>query len=239
MQGEEEVSLFAHRRQCRDSSTFSRDLTFGRLSAWRRRLAEERCQRNIRFVLKIENCPVFPHCFANFGESFLQPFLACLGVRLEVLTFRFLIRQSCVTKPSPDRVLRHDDLHFLLHDLMYPCHRPQICLKPELRRRLENEVPKALAVYVSKRSGASASSLSMQSASSVLLIPFHPPKNGTVIYIVCSRDLAECHVVAQDSLHCSCPNFIRRVSSVKHTDGLSRYSPFMSTRILQIFCDEP
>ena len=108
---------------------------------------------------------------------------------------------------------------------MYPCHRPQICFKPELCRRLENEVPKALAVYVSQLSGASASNLPMQPNFSMLLIPFNPPKHGTGIYIVCSRDLAERHVLAQDSLHCSCPNFIRRVSSVKHSDGLSRYKP--------------
>src|SRR5271157_5737408 len=129
MQGEEEVSSLAHRRQCGHSSPFSRDPPLGRLSAWRPRLAEERCQRNIRLVLKIENCPVFPHCLAYFGERIFQPFLACLGIRLEVLTFRFLIRQSCVTKPSPDRVLRHDDLQLLLYDLVYPCHRPQICFK--------------------------------------------------------------------------------------------------------------
>src|SRR5580700_4094812 len=176
MQGEEEVSLLAHRRQCGDSSPFSRDLTLGRLSAWRPRLAEERCQRNIRFVLKIENCPVFPHSFAYFGERVFQPFLACLGIRLEVLTFRLLIRQSCVTKPSPDRVLRHDDLQLLLDDLTYPCHRPQICFKSELCRRLENEVPKALAVYVSQLSRASASNLPMQPGFAMLLIAFNPPK---------------------------------------------------------------
>src|SRR5271157_1346995 len=239
MQGEEEVSSLAHRRQCGHSSPFSRDPPLGRLSAWRPRLAEERCQRNIRLVLKIENCPVFPHCLAYFGERIFQPFLACLGIRLEVLTFRFLIRQSCVTKPSPDRVLRHDDLQLLLYDLVYPCHCPQICFKPKLRRRLEDEVPKALAVYVSQLSGASASNLPMQPGFSMVLIAFNPPKNGTAIYIVCSRDLAERHVLANDSLHCSCPNLIRRVSSVKHSDGLSRYSRFTSRLTLQFYWDEP
>ena len=122
---------------------------------------------------------------------------------------------------------------------MYPSHRPQICFKPELRRRLENEVPKALAVYVSQLSGASASNLPMQPGFSMLLIASNPPKNGTAIYIVCSRNLAEHHVLAHDSLHCSCPNLIRRVSPVKHSDGLSRYSRLTSRPTLQIYWDEP
>src|SRR5271157_4645775 len=148
IQGEQEVSSLADRRKCGDSSPFSRDLTLGRLSAWCPRLPEERCQRNICLVLKIENCPVFPHCFPYFGQRVFQPFLTCLLIRLEVLTFRFLIRQSGFTKPSPDRILRHDDLQLRLHDLMYPCYCPQICFKPEPRRRLENEVPETLAAYV-------------------------------------------------------------------------------------------
>ena len=229
----------ADRRKGGDSSPFSGDLTFGCLSTWRPRLPEEGCQRNIRFVLKIENRSVFPHCFPYLGQRVFQPFLTCLLIRLEVLTFRFLVRQSCLTKPSPDRVFRHDDLQLRLHDLMYPCYGPEIRFKAELCRRLENEVPEALAVHSSQLPGASTSNLPTQSIFFISLIPLHPAKHGRAVCIVCPRNLTDGHALAQDSLHCACPNFIRRVSSVNHSDGLSRHKRPVSILMLQIYCDEP
>ena len=239
MQGEQEVSLPADRRKGGDSSPFASDLPLGCLSTWCPRLPEEGCQRNVRFVLKIENRPVFPHCFPYLGQCLFQPFLTCLLIRLEVLTFRFLVRQPCLTKPSPDRVPRHNDLQLRLYDLMYPCYGPKISFKSEPCRRLENEVPEALAVYSSQLPGPSAPNLPMQPSFSIPLVPFHPSKQGRAICIVCPRNLANGHALAQDCLHCSCPNFIRRVPSVTHSDGLSRHKRLASILMLQIYCDEP
>src|SRR5271166_6039378 len=94
VQGKEEMSSSADRRKSGDSSPFSSDLTLGCLSARCPRLPQERCQRYVCLVLKIENRPVFPHCFSYSWQCVFQPFLTCLVIRLEVLTFRFLVRQS-------------------------------------------------------------------------------------------------------------------------------------------------
>src|SRR5271157_1537573 len=73
-QDKQEVSSSANRRKGGDSSPFSSDLTLGCLSAWCPRLAQECRQRNVCLVLKIENCPVFPDCFAYLGQREFQPF---------------------------------------------------------------------------------------------------------------------------------------------------------------------
>jgi hypothetical protein len=113
-----------------------------------------------------------------------QPLLACLLVCLEVLTFRFLVRQSRFAKPSLDGVLRHNDVQFRLHDLMNSCHRPQVCLIAELRRRLKNEVPEPVTVYVLQLPRASTSGLPVQPRFPPLLKAFYPSKKGCAVCAV-------------------------------------------------------
>src|SRR5580658_5573931 len=239
IQGKQEVSSSADRRKGGDSSPFSSDLALGRLSARRPRLAQECRQRNVCLVLKIENRPVFPHCFAYFGQRVFQPLLACLLVCLEVLAFRFLVRQSRFAKPSPNSVLRHNDVQFRLHDLMYPCYGPQVCLIAELRRRLKNEVPEPVTVYVLQLPGASTSGLPVQPEFSALLIPSYPSKKSSAVCAVRPRHVANGEALTEHSLHSSRPNLIRRVYSMTHGDKLSRHTLSESRPMLQIYCGGP
>ena len=239
VQSKQEVSLLADRRKSGDPSSFSGNLTLGGLSSWCPGLAQERRQRNIGLVLKIENCPVFPHGFTHFRQRTLQPFLTSLVVRLEILTLRFLVCQSRFSKPSPNRVLRHDHLEFLLNNLMYPSHGPQVCLISEVCRRLKNQIPKPLAVHLPQLSWASAPNLPTQANFSLSLIAFEPPKQGSAVSTVCFRNVADREASTQHSLHCPCPHFVRRISSVNHGGRICRPILFESTLMLQIYCDEP
>ena len=239
VQGKQEVSLFADRRKSGDSSPFSGNLALGGLSSWCPGLAQERRQRNIGFVLKIKNRPVFPHCFTYFWQRVFQPFLTCLVVRLEILTLRFLVRQSRFSKPSPNRVLRHDHLEFLLHDLMYPCYGPQVGLIPEVCRRLKNEVPEPLTAYLLQLPWASTPGLPVQASFSFILIAFNPSKQGSAVCAVRPCNLTDGKARRHYSLHSPYPHFIRRVSSVNHGDRLCSHTPFESRLMLHIYCDGP
>ena len=148
VQGEEEVSLSADCRKGRHSSSFSRNLPFGGLSSWCPCFAQKRRQRDIGFVLKIEISPGISARFHGLWAAY-SPTIPDEPCRPSRNTDALVSGTSVpLPQPSPDRVLRHNHLEFLLHNLMYPSHRPQVCFIPERCGRLKNQVPEPLVVHL-------------------------------------------------------------------------------------------
>src|SRR5580658_8070695 len=93
-QVEQEPSLAAQGRHSRYTPSFASDRHTRRLAAYAPGLTQERRQRDVRFVLKIQNRPEFPHRLANLRHDRPQPFPASLLVGFEILPFRLLVGQT-------------------------------------------------------------------------------------------------------------------------------------------------
>jgi hypothetical protein len=94
VQGRQQMPAFADCRERRDFSPLPRDLGLGGLAPRGPGFAQERRQRNVGLVLKVQDCSVFPHRVANRGQLVLDPFLSRRLVRLEILTFWFIDSQG-------------------------------------------------------------------------------------------------------------------------------------------------
>ncbi len=239
VQGEQQVPTFADRRKSSHTSAPSGDLCLGGLSPRCPGFAQERCQRHVCLVLKIQKRPVFPHRFSNLGQSIVHPFLTRLVVRLEILTFRFLVRESRFAKPSPNRVFRDGDLQFLLNHLMDPPYGPQVCFVPEMCGRLKNKVPQPFALQLFQLTRPSTSCLPVQAIFTLLSISLYPPKQGGTVCVISLRNFPGRKAAPNDGLHRANPNIESRISSLTHGDRLSRQTPFESTPMLQIYCGGP
>src|SRR3989337_115473 len=239
VQSKQQMATSADCRNGGNSSALSADPRFGSLSPRRPRLAQERRQGNVRLVLKIQNRPVFPHGFADFWQFACQPFQACSVVRLEVLTFWFLVGEPRFPKPSPNRVLGDGDLQFLLNDLMDPRHSPQVCFIPNTGCRLKNDLPQLFAVQLRQLAWTPASRSPVQAVFSLLPIPLDPTKECRAIRTVSLRHLSDGKAMKKDSLHGANPNIVGRVPSLAHGGRLSRQVPCVSRSMLQIYCGEP
>jgi len=218
---------------------FASNLPFGSLSSWCPSLAQKRRQRNIGFILKIKNRPVFSHRFTHFGQ----------GVFPAILYEPYRPSQSTdvpvsgtsvpLPAPSPDRVLRHNDLESLLHNLMYPSHGPQVCFIAEVRSRLKNQLPEPLAVQLPQPPRASTSAPPVQARFSLLLIAFNPSKQRRAVGVVCRCNVTHSKAGGEDGLYRPYPHFVRRVSSVNHGGTICRHMLSESMPMLHIYCDGP
>ena len=124
MQSKHQVSASADGRHRGHAAALSGNFPFRRLTAWRPSFSQERCQRDVRLVLKIENRPVFLDRSADFRRLVSQPFPPRLLVNFVVLTLRFLVSQSRFSEPSPNRIPRNMNPVLNLKHLVQPSNGP-------------------------------------------------------------------------------------------------------------------
>ncbi len=127
------------RHSC-NAAPFTRNGCLGRLAARSPRLAEKGRQGNVRFILKVENSPIFLHCPANFGNLLAQPRLAGFFVDFVVFAFRLLVSEARIAEPSPHRVARKTNVKPLLNHLSHTPDRPQIGFVAKIRRFLQDDL---------------------------------------------------------------------------------------------------
>ena len=107
MQFENEPSRSIDGGNRRNPSPLARYLLARRQSTRSPGLSQESSQRNIGFVLKIQQSPVFLHGFADFRSFRRHPFLTGFLVHFKILPFRLLVGQTGIPQSSPDGVMRN------------------------------------------------------------------------------------------------------------------------------------
>lgn len=145
------------RRHGRYPTTLARDFLARSLPTRCPRLAQKGRQRDIRFVLKVQQSVKFPHGFADFRGFDPHPFFAGFLVHLEVLTLGFLIRQTGLPQTPPNRVEGSRGGIFLLNDPMQAANRPQIRFKSKSGSGQENDFPQSTFVEVFQQPRPTAS----------------------------------------------------------------------------------
>ena len=128
VKAEEKVAGFANGRHGCDTSPFPRHPGLRRLAAGCPGLAEESGERDVRFILKIQDSTVFSDCPTDSRDLRPNPLLPGLLIDFIVRALWLLVRQICIAKPPPDGILGHFNVVNLRDDCPQPSHGPQIGL---------------------------------------------------------------------------------------------------------------
>jgi len=156
------------------AATFAGDLSFRCLAARCPCLAQKRGQRNVRFVLEIENRPVFLDTSANLGHFVASPFSPRFLVDFVVFSLRFLVRQSGFPQPSPNRVTRNGNVIPFLNHPMQAADGPQIRLISKRGRRPQNNLAKFILIQFVQFSRTTAARPALEAILTILLISSQP-----------------------------------------------------------------
>ena len=190
MQTKQEMATPTHGRHRSHSTSLAGHSGFGGLPTRGSRFSQERSQRNIRLVLKIQNCQVFP-CFSeDFRHLVTSPFLPRFFVAFVVLTFRLLISQSCFSQSSPNGVSGNGYVKSFGDNTMQTANGPQIRLVTKLRRSLQDDLTKFLFTKIFQFPRASTACFSFQPILTILLMPDYPAIQRATVDSVSTRDSA-------------------------------------------------
>jgi hypothetical protein len=96
MQDEEQASLRIDGRQRGHATAFPCDVFLGSLPARCPRLGQERRERDVAFVLKIQQRPVFLDRLADLGHLIAEPCFTLFVVLLKVLSLRLRVLSARV-----------------------------------------------------------------------------------------------------------------------------------------------
>jgi hypothetical protein len=208
------------------------------LATHRPGLAQESRQRDVGFVLKVQNRPELPHYSADLWHFGSQPFLTSLLVYLEILPLRLLISQASVAQTPPDRIVGNPDLTNVLDYLLQASHGPEISLIPKVGGRKHYDLAQIVFVQVIQQSWSATTGSPLKTFRAIRLIVSDPPKQRRPINIKCGRNLANSQAPFH-SFHCANPNLKGRVPSLAHDQERTTIRSCPSRSMLQIYCDEP
>src|SRR5579864_3732457 len=207
-------------------------------------LAQQCGQRNVRFVLKVQNCRVFLHRRTYLWQVGLNPGLPLFGGQLKVFSFRLLVGQSGFVQPAHDGLLRYRDPKSVADNLnQAPC-RPEIGLKPKLGCRRQHNRDQGVGSEIlnlarSPRHGPAPKPLfSFRSKSR------HPAMNRCSIRTIGASDFYDGKAFLQDRADCQSTQVQRGVPCVSersfaHISGFSQTPASLSIPVLQNYWNGP
>lgn len=216
-QAKQHMSFAADCRHRGHAAPFAGHSCRRRLATRRPSLAQQGCQRNVRFVLKVQDGPVFLDLRANLRDIVLQPFFARLLVDLEVLPLRFLIRQADFTQPSPDRIQRDHGVVLGPQHLMHPTDGPQVGFKSERRRGLQDDVVPVISCKFRDLAWPTTAHSTLQPSAAIRFVPLSPTKQRGAIHAKRRGNARDTHAAPQ-SIHCFRANFNRRITARIHDE---------------------
>ena len=195
VQTEQKMPLPADSRHGCYAASFASNTLLWSFSSRRPGFAQEGRQRDIGFVLKIRNSPVFFDGLADLGNFLPHPFFSSLFVDFVVFAFRLLVSQACFAKSSPDGVLRYRDFIFLFDDGTQAPHRPEVGFITELGSRVENQFLKFFFVKFLQQARSPAARSTLQAICAFGIIASHPSKNSRAVRSIRSCNLSNRHTV--------------------------------------------
>src|SRR5262249_21616544 len=208
-QAKQEPALATQCRHCRNTTSFACHGRPRRLPAHRPGLAQEGRQRDVRFLLKIQNSPEFPHYSANLRHFGSQPFLTSLFIDFKVLPLWLLIGQASISQPPPDRVLGYFDLTNILDHLLQTSHRPQVGFIAKIGSRKHDNLTQIVLTQIVQQSWPPAAGSPPQPLLPSCIIPSQPTKQCRATNIERVSHLAN-GKASFDSIHCQHTNFKSR-----------------------------
>src|SRR5262249_1266278 len=133
VESEQEVASTTDSRHGRNTSTFASDLNLRCLPAEAPSLAEESCERDVSFVLEVQNSPVFQHCAADPGNFPSSPNVTRVLVKLVVLPLGLLVSEPCFPQSPPYCIARDADAVLILDDRLHARDCPEVSLVSKVR----------------------------------------------------------------------------------------------------------
>src|SRR5574340_1058534 len=121
-------------RHGRNATPFSRDPLFRRVAARSPSLGQQCRQRDVGFVLKIEDGVVFLHRPTNLRNLGAHPFLPLFLRQFKILPLGLLVSQPCLMQPTHHRLFREQHMKRRLNDLNESPSGPEVSLIPVVRR---------------------------------------------------------------------------------------------------------
>ncbi len=172
--------------------------------------AEEGGQRDIRFILKIQDSTVFFDGSPDPGRLGPHPLSPGVLVDFEVRSFRFLAGEARVAKAPPDRILGHSNPMNVVYDGTQPANGPQIGLIAVIGGRLEHKASPICFAQVLQFARATTAGFPQKSCCTFLSVTSHPSKDSGPIRLIRSSYLGNAQT-SPHRLHGSHSDFIRGV----------------------------
>src|SRR5580658_3995532 len=212
VQSENQLASASNRRHSRYPAALAGHALFRRDSAWCPCLAQQCGQRDVGFILKVQNGPVFLDRSANFRQLVLPPCLAFFLRQFEILSLRLLIAQARFMEAAHHRLLRDQHAKLAPNDLDQSRRSPEICLKTKRRRRRHYNRSQRSSVQTGNLARAPWDRSALQSP-----IPFgmearQPAMQGSPVGPIGLRDRRYRHALFENSSNRPRSNLVSRIT---------------------------
>ncbi len=229
MQSKDQLATMRDGRHCRYSSARACHTLLRRAAHEPPRLTQQRRQRNVRFVLEVENCPVFPDRAANPRQFATSPFGSLFLGQLKILSLGLLIAQPSLVQSPQHRPFGQDNTELTSNYLDQSACRPKVGFIPKRGSRSQYHVHQSVRIEARKLSWTPRNRLSLQAGFPVSLKPLQPAMNRRTIRAVRLGDVCDHHAAINHCTNGPNPEIIRRIHrqlwrSFAHTRELSPIS---------------
>ena len=146
MESKDQAATTRDRGHGRHAATLPGNFLLRRLATRCPGFSQQRCEGNIRFVLKIQDRVVLSHGGTDLRQLCAHPCLPLLLRQLEVLSFGLLIRQARFMQPPHDGLFRQEHMELRLNDLNQSPRGPEVCLISVLGGRSQNNACQSIRV---------------------------------------------------------------------------------------------